>query len=322
MDRLSSIEKLEGESNWVSWKFDIELQLTVQKVMHIVLGESTKPEPLPEDATEPIRKAQEVAMKAYVEADAQARYIIGSSVRSEPKQHILTCKTSKEMWDALCCVYEQKNERRLDLLYCQLFSYSKDPTDNIATHVSKLQRIWQELHEELKNENVQLPKSMLLNRILNTLPNEYLEFKNAWESVPNNERTVSGLTERLRLHEQRLEEINPSLQSKSVAFVAKQNNSNNRKSTEKTALSDSKDKSKKFKCFSCGRPGHLRKNCYLLKAKNNTNKIECKKSGQAFVSVAKLKHEDYWIVIQVLRIILHPVWTGFHLIKNLMIQGH
>lgn len=75
-------------------------------------------------------------------ADAIARYTIGSSVTPEPKQHMLTCKTVKEICGSLHSVYEQKNERRLDLLYSQLFNYAKDSMDNIAIHVSKLQRIW------------------------------------------------------------------------------------------------------------------------------------------------------------------------------------
>ncbi|GLV54000.1 hypothetical protein CBL_21011, partial [Carabus blaptoides fortunei] len=197
MDKFQSIDKLEGERNWLSWKFDIDLQLTMHKVMPVVIGDPKLPESLPRDTVDDeTRKAYDKNMKAYVEADATARFIIGSS----------------------------KNERRLDLLYTQLFSYHKDVNDDIATHVSKLQKIWQDLQEELKPENVGLPKSMLLNRILNTLPNEYLEFKNAWESVPASERNIMSLTERLRLHEQRLKEIKDfKLEETTVAFIAKGN---------------------------------------------------------------------------------------------------
>lgn len=258
MDKMNSIEKLEGESNWASWKFDVELHLTVQKAMPIVLGEMIKPEALATEATDAERKAHAAALKAFNEADAIARYIIGCSLRSEPKQHILTCKTGKDMWDVLHSVYEQKNERRLDLLYSQLFNYSKDPCDSIATHVSKLQKIWQELQEELKGEKVELPKSMLLNRILNTLPNEYLEFRNAWESVPSCERTISSLTERLRLHEQRLEELHP-VENKNVAFVAKPSHA--KKTPDKSYSNQNEAKNKKFKCFFCGLSGHVKKNC-------------------------------------------------------------
>lgn len=291
MEKFSFIEKLEGERNWISWKFDVELQLTVQKAMPLVLGEKTKPEALTADATDADRKKYATELKAYEEADAIARCIIGSSVRPEPKQHILTCKSGKEMWDALHSVYEQKNERRLDLLYSQLFNYVKDPEDNIAVHVSKLQRIWLELQEELKSENVQLPQSMLLNRILNTLPTDYLEFKNAWESVPSNDRTIACLTERLRLHEQRLAEIKGKTDAEnSVAFVAKPSKS----SSSSNVPGQVRKKSKKVKCFACGRIGHLKKDCFSLKGKDSA-KVE-QNSSQAFMSVAETRSKDDWLI--------------------------
>ncbi|GLV61310.1 hypothetical protein CBL_21132 [Carabus blaptoides fortunei] len=141
MDKFQSIDKLEGERNWLSWKFEIDLQLTMHKVMPVVIGDLKLPESLPRGTVDDEkRKAYEKNMKAYAEADATARFIIGSSVRSEAKQHILTCKSGKEMWDRLHSVYEQKNERRLDLLYTQLFSYHKDVNDDIVTHVSKVQK--------------------------------------------------------------------------------------------------------------------------------------------------------------------------------------
>ncbi|GBM56269.1 hypothetical protein AVEN_151947-1 [Araneus ventricosus] len=162
MEKLNFIERLEGERSWIRRNFDVELQLTVQKAIPIVQGKVTKPEPLSLDASENEKKTYDTALKCFEELDSVARYIIGSSVRPEPKNHILTCKTSKDMWDALHSGYEQRNEQqRLDLLYSQLFNYKKETVDDITTHVSKLQRIWKDLQDELKSENVQLPKSML-----------------------------------------------------------------------------------------------------------------------------------------------------------------
>ncbi|GJQ79274.1 hypothetical protein Trydic_g5517 [Trypoxylus dichotomus] len=187
MEKLQIIEKLEGDRNWPVWKFDVGLQLTVNKVMPVVKGNILAVKPLPEDAEREDIVKYEKETKQYTESDSLAQFIIGSSIKSEPKQHILTCKSSKEIWDMLHSIYGQKSGRWLDLLYCQLFRYEKDPNDDIATRVSKLQRIWQDLHEELKDEKVNLPQSMLVNRILNTLPNGHLKFKNAWESVLTSE---------------------------------------------------------------------------------------------------------------------------------------
>ncbi|GBM81730.1 hypothetical protein AVEN_113950-1 [Araneus ventricosus] len=148
--------------------------------------------------------------------------------------------------------------------------------------VSKLKRIWQDLQDELKSENVQLPKSMLLNRILNTSPTEYLEFKNAWESVPVNERTVASLTESLRLHEQRLESMKLPHESRSVAFVTKPSTN----FTKNQADSAQKEKNRKIKCYYCGRPGHMKRNCYKFKNEGSEKeKEESRKPGQAFMTV-------------------------------------
>ncbi|KAJ8912603.1 hypothetical protein NQ315_000472 [Exocentrus adspersus] len=151
MDRIQ-VEKLEGSSNWVSWKFDVDLQLTLHKVSEIVTGSLSKPE---NNDTEENKKLT----KEYEEKDATARV---------PKQHVLTCKNAKDTWDTLHSVYEQRNDRRLDLLYCELFTYKKDSKDTIAMHVSKLQHIFLKLNEELKHESQELPTSPLLNRVLNT----------------------------------------------------------------------------------------------------------------------------------------------------------
>ncbi|GBL89661.1 hypothetical protein AVEN_104618-1 [Araneus ventricosus] len=106
--------------------------------MSVVQGKLTKPEPLPLDTSENEKDTYDAALKCFEDLGAIARYIIGSSVRPDPKNHILTCKTSKDMWDALHTVYEQRNEQRLAFLYSQLFNYKKETVYDIATPVSEL----------------------------------------------------------------------------------------------------------------------------------------------------------------------------------------
>lgn len=194
MDKLSSlnvIEKLAGDSNWTSWKFDVLLQFTPSnRGKSIIDGDLVAPVALAAGASQEDRKKFEEDKKVYENADSLVRQVIGCTVKPDVKQHILACTTGKDMWDTLLSVYEQKNERRLDLLYGKLFNYVKDPLDNVAVHVSKLQNIWTDLGVALKDENVVLPQSMLLNRVLNTLPADFLEFKNAWESTVAADRTL------------------------------------------------------------------------------------------------------------------------------------
>ncbi|XP_073953578.1 uncharacterized protein [Choristoneura fumiferana] len=228
----------------------------MHKLQDVVKGVETLPVPLKKDASADETASYQRKLTQYEERDALLQCIIGCSVSAEPKRHILTAKSGKEMWDILHSVYEQKNDRRLDLLYCQLFTYTKDEADDIATHVSKLQALWQQLNDELKEEG-SLPQSLLMNRILNTLPSAYLEFKNAWESVPKENRSISTLMERLRLHEQRLEDLDTRPSTSTF--------------TSENALLSNKKKDK-VKCSHCNKIGHTHKQCFLLKKLKKRNK--------------------------------------------------
>lgn len=277
LDRFN-IEKLRGLDNWLVWKFDINLHLTMHKLQGIVKGVETVPVPPSSDATAAETTSYQKRLNQYEDRDALLQCIIGCSVAAEPKRHILTAKSGKDMWDILHSVYEQKNERRLDLLYCQLFTYIKDEADDIATHVSKLQTLWQQVNDELKEEGA-LPQSLLMNRILNTLPSIYLEFKNAWESVPKENRSISSLMERLRLHEQRLGDLgtHPST------------------STSEEALLTSKNSPK---CTHCSKIGHTRSQCFILKKlKKRNKKTESKEitqeDGDAFLSRVDKSSQDF-----------------------------
>lgn len=271
LDKIN-IEKLEGDSNWISWKFDMDLQQTLHKLHDHFNGKATRPDTVEPDADGSNAKR----IRLYEEKEALARYLIGSTVSRDVKRHILTCKTATEMWTKLHSVFEQKNERRLDLLYCELFTYKKDAKDGIATHVSKLQNIFSQLNLELKDEGCTLPTSLLLNRILNTLPDEYLEFKNAWESVPSKDRSVTVLMERLRLHEQRLVEVKTKEDSEVALFANK----------EKPGTS------KKLSCSFCKKVGHTKKNCFKLK---NNKKAGNKHDEQAFVANDDVTNQEFII---------------------------
>lgn len=245
MDHLPDfrIEKLRdgASTNWLTWKHDIASTLTVMKAnSHLTT----------------IVKVEETGYAAWSEKDAVVRYLINSSLMSNVKLHILTCQTAKDMWDTLTAIFDQKNERKLDMLYCSLFQYRKDPNDSIAIHASKLSKLFADLNEELKAEKTFMPPSLLMNRILNTLPEQFFDFHNAWESVPKQERTVNFLVERLRLHEQRLLVTHVD-QVPGTAFMTKSKNSHFKKGNVP-------------RCSHCKRLGHTEQNCWS-KSKNNAS---------------------------------------------------
>ena len=181
----------------------------------------------PAGATQEQTTAFNKELLKFDKLDAIATTIITTSMKREICSMVMMLKSARDIWNKLLSIYEQKSGQRLDFLICQLFNYRKESSDSIAQHVGKLEALWVELSQEVLDiEKVQLPLSFLLNRILNTLPNEYFEFKSVWESRPHDQKTVRTLTEELCLLEQRIKlrdgDVSSS-NSKNVAFVAKGN---------------------------------------------------------------------------------------------------
>lgn len=52
---------------------------------------------------------------------------------------ILTCQMSKECWGKLCSTYEQQHELCLALLMQRFYGATRDPEDDMGTHVAKMQ---------------------------------------------------------------------------------------------------------------------------------------------------------------------------------------
>jgi len=200
---ISRIEKLEGASNWSQWRFQICNMLRTQvhdgrNALGVINGTVVPPDSPPADAGQDVIAAYNDGMAKFDKLDAIAVTIMTTSMKKEICSMVMMHKFAKEIWDKLLSIYEQKSGQRLDFLICQLFNYRKSPSDSIAQHVAKLEALWAELCQEvLAIEHVQLPLSFLLNRILNTLPNDYFEFKSVWESRPHDQRTVKSLTEEL-----------------------------------------------------------------------------------------------------------------------------
>ncbi|KAJ8939278.1 hypothetical protein NQ314_011188 [Rhamnusium bicolor] len=94
MDKFVLMDKLEVRGNWTCWKFDIDLQLSINKVKTVVTGELKMPDSLDDGADEVTRRGFVTNVKIYEDSDAIVKYIIDCSIKPEAKQHILT---SKEM---------------------------------------------------------------------------------------------------------------------------------------------------------------------------------------------------------------------------------
>lgn len=272
MDSESSrIEKLQSGSQWLLWKFQIKILLGANDLFGYVTGETEK---------DPAKVA------AWKKNDLKAQRIIATAVGQQPLLHIVNCSTSQAMWEKLHTVYEQKSDSSVHLLQTRFYSFKMDPNDSIACHISKLEEVVQ----QLKDLNEEISDSMVMTKILMTLPPNYNHFHSAWESTSEDKRTLDHLRARLMIEESRMATQNMPTVDVGEALVAKQ--------TKSKFVQRNKNR-KPGKCFHCNESGHWKTNCPKLRSSSSSSGHKIHGGGEAFMSDAsksKIDEQCYWYV--------------------------
>lgn len=242
------ITKLKGVENWGTWKFQVRIILTASDVYDIVTGQRKVPEAITQrEATAIAARARKI--REWIKEDSVAQRIIVTSVTEPVLLHIINCTSSKQMWDNLCAVYENKTDTSVHMLQRQWFSFVKDPADDMATHVSRIQDIC----HRLKALGEDITDNMMMTKILMTLPSCYDHFATVWESTAADQRTLSNLTSRLIM-----EEARKNLQDKQAnsALVAQGRGTTRGKDSVKN-----RKKRTGGTCFKCEKTGHWKRDC-------------------------------------------------------------
>lgn len=149
------------------------------------------------------------------------------------------------------------------MLQQKFYCFTKDPDDDVAVYIAKLQGMVQ----QLKDLGETIPDSMLITKILMTLPENLLHFQSAWESTSAGEQTIDNLTNRLMMEESRAQ-LSQQNSSTFDAFVAK---NSSRKFSNKKAQHHQQSRSKPGKCFICNERGHWKRDCPSRKKHSTAN---------------------------------------------------
>lgn len=261
---LVKVEKLQNIEQWSLWKFQLRIILKANDLFDVVLGTEKKPADTKDE-----QKAEK--LRSWNKADCKAQKIIVMTLGQEPMLHVISCENSHQMWTKLESVYEQKSNTSVHLIQQRFYSFEKVPQDNIATHISKLKQITQ----QLKDLGETVSESMIITKILMTLPSDFSHFYTAWESTSTEQKTLDNLTARLMMEESRLVSL-PSTTT-SNALIAKKTGASSYKSFSKP----------KGKCFLCKQRGHWKSACPSKKqyqsSKPNFSSSNNRR-GDAFVS--------------------------------------
>lgn len=245
----SLIPKLSGKDNYVDWEFEVEVYMEAQGIYDVVMGKKVKPEPGDGETSKQVED--------WMKKDACGRRLIIATLEPAVKMHVRTGMTSAaQMWSKLKELFGDgiDSENKLIREFYNLKYVRGTP---IMEHVSKMQSVYsrlQVLNPEYKEER-------LVDQIVDTLPESYSGFVEAWDNNPRKEKTLSHLIERLQLSEQR-KKVKGEDTGNNVAFAA-----GSSRSTPK--------------CFRCKKEGHLKRDC--VEKRVDLECYRCNKKGHTSI---------------------------------------
>ncbi|UYV61250.1 hypothetical protein LAZ67_1004107 [Cordylochernes scorpioides] len=284
---LPQIQKFNGD-NFHLWKFQMKIILEAKDLLSITDGSEVKPE------IEDIAK-----FSNWKKKDAKSKMLITTALKFKYLQQIVNCQTSTEMWKKLSTIYELKSETNKYLLQQRFFEYKMNPNDNIATHISKVET----LAQQMKDLGEPISDVALITKIICSLPDKYKNFITAWDSVSSEEKTLENLTARLLKEESLQDHWDYSGKFKpdnALMTFSKFNRNSTASNKQQQHQQSIKDKKKNTHCGYCKKKGHWWKECYKRKEEqkgqqpsSSSRDDSCAFSAETSAFLAETK--DSWI---------------------------
>ena len=290
------IEQLTGKRNWSTWKFRIMIMLRgVKNAFEIIDGRLNMPDqPAVGAADEAINQFRS-ELEAFNKAEVAALQILTSHMSTEILVMVMRFRSAREMWLELERLFDGNSEDRLYSLGMQFFA-SIEMDQEMTIHLSRLKTLFNDFNAEFRRSGMQeLPEILLILKIFNSLPKEYLSFVTSWKMLSTAERSIERLTTELCSFQRELK---------------RNNKDQNELKQEALAVNHDKkklvNKSRVNRCFYCNEKGHFIRNCQKWikdgkpsKSEKKSQKLREAMTVESFVSVTnqfRIEKESDWFV--------------------------
>lgn len=157
-------------------------------------------------------------IKAWEVKDIMASNFIYATVSDELKHSLINCETAHQMWERLSVQYLQNASDNKHLLKQQFFQLQFDVSHDVMHHITSIEA----LAMQLKDLGDPIPEADIVNKVLCTLPPNFRNFITVWDSISDEEKTVSLLTTRLLKEERtnkRYDEHQPVTATEAFASI-------------------------------------------------------------------------------------------------------
>ena len=234
-------------------------------------------------------------LEAFNKAEVAALQILTSHMSTEILVMVMRFRSAREMWLELERLFDGNSEDRLYSLGMQFFA-SIEMDQEMTIHLSRLKTLFNDFNAEFRRSGMQeLPEILLILKILNSLPKEYLSFVTSWKMLSTAERSIERLTTELCSFQRELK---------------RNNKDQNELKQEALAVNHDKkklvNKSRVNRCFYCNEKGHFIRNCQKWikdgkpsKSEKKSQKLREAMTVESFVSVTnqfRIEKESDWFV--------------------------
>lgn len=235
LGNISNITKLD-RTNYKNWVEDIEIELKLRRVHKAVV----------EDNVDEM-------------IDLQARRIILETMDKDHRAQVRGYRTAKEIMDRLRVSYAEATESRKYRTLVKFFRYTKLQSDDISTHVGKLEG----LRADLLDLDIEFDEDIFLATVIGSLPPEYGNIMETWELAAPQLRTKQNLIAKLLNKEADM--ATGGLPAGHVLAAAK--------GKSRLTREEILELKKTSKCGYCKEIGHWHKECPRKPADSSTSEV-------------------------------------------------
>lgn len=236
-----SLTKFDGK-NFQYWKFQITSALVANDLLGYVDGTKARPNNLTNDEG-----------TTWTRQDAKAKYLLSASIEPEQMESLLVCTTSKEMWDTLLVIHEQRSESHKLLMSQRFHEYRMDSNDTVVQHIAKVQNLARQLIDIGEN----IPDLVVMSKILASLPLKYRHFRTSWGTMEPGRQTIDLLKARLIEEEGYLNA--DEVEATALAATTRKVTSGGQKPAQKKKVFEKRKNN--VKCYVCSEKGHYAREC-------------------------------------------------------------
>lgn len=234
-----------------------------------------------------------------------AKSLLLISLDNKHVKLILSCKTTKDIWERLSSVHEHKSSATKIMLQREFYELSQGSNERVHNYISRSEYV----KSQLEDVGVVIDESSMVAKIVSGLNRDYNSFISNWMGSEESKQTIACLLPRLVAEEQlKFKGKKADTEALNVKSTDEQpkwkprRKTNDEKSIEKsTEKSEKKSTGSGPLCFNCYERGHIKTQCTNQKVerirkdqewkpklypKSNTKSSATGNSAQALIAEA------------------------------------